>query len=278
MIESLLTISVIGLAVGLTFSVPVAGPISILIASHALKGEGRYCIRVAVGAAISDFFYCFIAVFGFTHLYLRYERFIPYFLIAGSLFIFYYGTKILRTRLVLEKLDSKGKVNPLRAELEQKGGFRAGIVLNFLNPSLFIGWLTSSFLVISLAASLGFNVAQLNNILNSDVKTFQNHSLPNGVNSGMDPYAGLLDASKALQPEPSASGTSTVSRLVYSLVYALFVALGTIVWFYYFSRFLIRNRKRVNVKILNHIIQILGVVLCFLSVYLIYIAARIFLS
>jgi threonine/homoserine/homoserine lactone efflux protein len=278
MLESLLTISIIGLGVGFIFSVPVAGPISILIASHALKGEGRYCIRIAFGAAIIDFFYCFIAVFGFTHLYIRYERFIPYFLIAGSLLIFIYGARTIRTRLDLEHLDKAGKAHPRMAKLEQKGGFRTGLVLNFLNPSLFIGWLTSSFIVISLAASLGFNVAQLNNILSSDVETIHNQTLHNGEASGMDPYAGLLDLSVAREPAPGANGPLTVSRLVYSLVYALFVALGTIVWFYYFSGFLVRHRQRLNVEILNRIIQILGVVLCLLGAYLIYTAARIFLS
>ena len=57
MLESLATISIIGLMVGFIFSVPVAGPISILITSHALKGEGRYCVRVAFGTIV--WFYYF---------------------------------------------------------------------------------------------------------------------------------------------------------------------------------------------------------------------------
>jgi threonine/homoserine/homoserine lactone efflux protein len=278
MLENILTISIIGLAVGFMFSVPVAGPISILITSHALKGEGRYCMRVAVGAAIFDFIYCFIAVFGFAHIYLRYERTFPFILTAGSLLIFYYGVKILRTRLDLEHLDYVGPVHPRMAKVAQEGGFRAGLVLNFLNPSLFIGWLTSSFLILSFAASLGFNVGHLNDVLSSGVGAMNNHALDTRGGSGIRPEDRPSDLPAVEETDADTVETFTISRLVYSLAYALSVGLGTIVWFYYFSRFLIRRRQKLNVRTLNRIVQSLGAVLCLLSVYLLYIATRMFLN
>lgn len=86
MLESILTISVAGLIAGFIFSMPVAGPISILITSSALKGKLRYCNLVNAGASLADFIYILIAVYGFARLYPFYKPAIPYIFIAGSLF------------------------------------------------------------------------------------------------------------------------------------------------------------------------------------------------
>jgi threonine/homoserine/homoserine lactone efflux protein len=73
MIESIITISVAGLLAGFIFSMPIAGPISILITSNALKGRLRNSILVSIGASIADFTYVFIAVFSLTKLYSFYK-------------------------------------------------------------------------------------------------------------------------------------------------------------------------------------------------------------
>jgi threonine/homoserine/homoserine lactone efflux protein len=70
MIESIITISITGLLAGFIFSMPIAGPISILITSNALKGRLRYCKLVSLGASFADFTYVFIAVFGLSFGYL----------------------------------------------------------------------------------------------------------------------------------------------------------------------------------------------------------------
>ena len=75
MTESLIVIICLGLFAGFFFSVPIAGPISILITSNALKGETRYCLRLALGGAIVEMIYVFIAVFGLTSIYNLYQEF-----------------------------------------------------------------------------------------------------------------------------------------------------------------------------------------------------------
>jgi threonine/homoserine/homoserine lactone efflux protein len=261
--------------VGFIFSVPVAGPISILITSHALKGESRYCIRAACGAAILDFIYCFISVYGFTHLYLRYEHVIPYVLIAGSLLIFYFGIQIIRTRLDLDHLKNTGHVSRCIERAEQKGGFRAGLALNFLNPSLFIGWLTASFMVISLVSSLGLKVGNLNVILKDNIGTINEHALHKKADAAINLRDSPLHPSARAASDQKESKPFALSQAMNSLVYAFFVGLGTIVWFCSFSKFLIRKRQKLNVTVLNRIIQLLGVALCLLGGYLFYTASRI---
>ena len=64
MTESIITISVAGLMAGIIFSMPIAGPISILITTNAIKGKASYCNRVNLGAAFGTFTYVFFAVYG----------------------------------------------------------------------------------------------------------------------------------------------------------------------------------------------------------------------
>ncbi len=278
MFESLWNISIVGIVVGFIFSVPVAGPISILIASHALKGESRYCVRAACGAAILDFLYCFISVFGFTQLYLRYEPVIPYLLIVGSLLMFYFGVQIARTRLDLEHLNTAASVTRCMERVEPTGGFRAGMMLNFLNPSLFIGWLTASFMVLSLVSSLGLDVGNLNIVLRNNLGTIHQQSWRKGSDAAMHGHANPASSSMPSESEQEEKEPFLGSRVIYSLLYAFSVGLGTILWFYYFSGFLIRKRQKLNVNMLNRIIQLLGAALCFLGGYLIYTASRILLG
>jgi len=47
-------------------------------------------------------------------------------------------------------------------------------MINFLNPTLFIGWLTSSFFMISFMASLGFDTGGLDTIIHQNVKEINN--------------------------------------------------------------------------------------------------------
>ena len=160
MFESILTISIAGLLAGFIFSMPIAGPISILITSNALKGRLRYCNLVSLGASIADFTYVFVAVFGLTKLYSFIQPIIPYMFAVGSLFFFYLGYKIFRTKIDIEHLEDKSHLAE-KIEKRERGGFYTGFMINFLNPTLFIGVLTSSFFVISLIASMGFHTGGL---------------------------------------------------------------------------------------------------------------------
>src|SRR5690242_20673989 len=146
---------------------PVAGPISILVTSNALKGRLRYANLVTVGASFADFVYVFIAVYGLTRLYALYKPYIPYILFFGSAFIIYQGYKIFKTKLDIESLNDadalKGKVK------EGRGGFFTGFAISFLNPTLFIGWMSSSFFIITMVASLGFNMGGLEEKVNENI-------------------------------------------------------------------------------------------------------------
>ncbi|MFZ4399043.1 MAG: LysE family translocator [Bacteroidales bacterium] len=273
MTESLITMSIVGIIVGFLFSMPIAGPISILITSNALKGKMRYCILATIGASFADFIYVFIAVFGLTKLYSLYKPIIPYILLGGAVFLLYIGYKITKTKLDLVHLDEKSNLS--QKIKKERGGFWTGFMLNFLNPTLFIGWLTSSFFVISMVASLGLNTGGLDAMIDKNVQQINNIEGKTIDTQTTIAYLKKVDSINTIAKEIHKENNSRLPNyfpLLISIFYAFFLALGSIIWFYYLSYFLVKYRAKLNVIIMNRIIQCLGIALCLFGVFLGYTA------
>jgi len=275
MTVSLITMSLVGLIVGFIFSMPIAGPISILITSKALKGEMKYCTLATIGASFADFLYVFIAVFGLTKLYSLYKPVIPYVLLGGAVFLLYIGYKIVKTKLDLDNIDAKS--HHTKKIKKERGGFWTGFMLNFLNPTLFIGWLTSSFFVISMVASLGFNTGGLDTMIDKNVQQINNIEGKSLDTQKTISYLKVDTADISLQQEIHKENNARLPNyfpLVISICYAFFLAIGSIIWFYYLSFFLVKYRAKLNVKIMNRVIQGLGIALCCFGVFLGYTAVN----
>ena len=275
MSESLFTISIVGLFAGFLFSMPIAGPISILITSNALKGKMRYCVLATFGASFADFIYVFIAVFGLTKLYSLYKPIIPYILLIGTVFLLYIGFKIARTKLNLDYIEKTTEI--LKNNKKERGGFWTGFMLNFLNPTLFIGWLTSSFFVISMVSSLGFNTGGLDSMIDQNVQQINNIE-GNTIDAQKTIAYFQIDTLKnaLLQKDHKEENAQLpiYFPLLISIFYAFFLAIGSILWFYILAYFLVKFRSRLNMNIMNLIIQSLGFALCFFGVFLGYLAIR----
>jgi threonine/homoserine/homoserine lactone efflux protein len=274
MTESLITMAITGLIVGFVFSMPVAGPISILVTSNALKGRLRYCHLVTIGASIADLLYVFIAVFGLSKLYYYYKPAIPYTLLAGMLFLFYTGYRVIRTKVDLEHPDDKHLVEKIKDK--QRGGFYTGCMINLLNPTLFIGWLSSSFFVISLVVALGFNTGGLDTIINQNVnqistiegKKIENHKVISNIQ-----FDKLRSHNSDVQTKDPI-GLPKHFQLLISVCYAFFLSVGSIIWYYLLAFLISRFRRYINLKIINGIIYSLGIILCFFGIYFGFVGAR----
>jgi threonine/homoserine/homoserine lactone efflux protein len=266
MTESFIIIFLLGLFAGFFFSVPIAGPISILITSSALKGNLRYCLRTALGGAIVESFYVFIAIYGLTSLYDYYQKGIPIILIVGSLFLLFVGYKIYNTELKMDQLADEKNV---KSKFANSGGFRTGLILNMSNPSLFLGWFTSSFLLLSFASSVGFNTGGLDLLLYKNVSSIE--EITGEKIESLEEY-NLTPPENAKPPQKE-----SLSTFVLSLTYALTVGFGSFIWFYILSKFLIKYRGRLNIGWLNRLIKMLGIFLFGIGFYLIYEGLRLFL-
>ena len=279
MLESIITISIAGLVAGFIFSMPIAGPISILITSNALKGRLRYCILVSLGSFIADFTYVFIAVFGLTKLYSFYKPAIPYIFAVGSLFFFYLGYRIIRTKLDIEHLEDKSHLSE-KIQKKGKGAFLTGFLINFLNPTLFIGLLTSSFFVISLISSLGLNTGGLAGKMDQNVKEISSID-GKKIEISKDLPGEQFDYFQKLKRRNHEQDTTIYPRyfhLVISTCYAFFLSLGSIIWLYLLSLIIVRFRQRINIKIISLFIRSLGGVLCIFGLFFSYLSVRILIS
>jgi threonine/homoserine/homoserine lactone efflux protein len=279
MIESIITISIAGFLAGLIFAMPIAGPISVLITSNALKGRLRYCILVSIGAFIADFIYVFIAVFGLTELYALYKPAIPYIFAVGSFFFVYLGYRIVRTKLDIENLEDKSHLTE-KIQKKGKGAFITGFLINLLNPTLFIGVLTSSFLVISLISSLGLHTGGLAGRMDQNVKeisTIEGRKIDDSKVLSIEKF----DSFQKLKNNDHKQDQTTYPsyfHLIISICYAFFISFGSIVWFYLLTIIIIRFRKWFNLKIISVFIKIMGAVLCLFGLFFGYLSAKMFFS
>ena len=275
MTESILTISVIGLLAGLIFSMPIAGPISILITTNALKGRLRYCNSVNIGASFATFTYVFFAVYGLAKLYPFYKPAIPYLFSAGSIFLLFLGYKIFRTKIDMEYFTDYSHLNEKIKEKE-RGGFYTGCIINFLNPTLFIGWLTSTFLVISFVTSLGFNTGGLDIFVDQSVKEISSieFSVSEDLKDLSSENVDTIKTPEIIDNHDGQADFPSYSRLVISVFYALFISIGSVIWFLILALLISRFRKVINIKIISGFIHCMGVVLCLFGLYFGYLAAR----
>lgn len=258
MFTSLLIVAIAGLITGFVLTIPVAGPVSIYITSQGLKGCVRYCTMTAIGAAVVDFIYCFAAVYGLTQLYRLYYPMIPYTLLIGGAAIVFIGIRIFRKSLPVNLNLSE----PISEKIKHHNAFLTGFLLNFFNPTLFAGWLIASFAVLSFVASLGVNLGGIDHQLRDNLSVIQQYEdqiyHAGGAHSKQDSIRDSLIP-------PSNGGRYA---LMVSITFAFTLALGTVIWFYMYSVLLHRNRRWFQPKILNSIIQTLGLILSGFGVYI----------
>ena len=258
MFESIITVLFIGFIAGFIFAMPIAGPISILITSNALKGKLRFCIRTAIGASIIEAAYVLVSVYGMTLFFSSYSHFIPYLLIVGSFFLFFIGIKIFSSKLELQNIEETGE--EINSSLEEnKGGLRAGLIINLTNPSLFFGILTSSFIVLSFASSVGLNTGGLEMLVQENVASIQEIT-----GEALDG----IDSTFTDTPKTSVDNENSSYSLLLSIIYAVSLATGGFLWLYILAKLLIKYRAKIKLKYLQWIIRGLSFVLFGISFYL----------
>jgi threonine/homoserine/homoserine lactone efflux protein len=271
--------SIAGLLAGFIFSMPIAGPISILITTNALKGRLRYCNLVNLGASFADFTYVFIAVFGLTKLYSFYKPVIPYIFSFGSILLFYLGYRISKTKIDIEHLEDKSHIID-KIKKKEKGAFYTGFMINFLNPTLFIGWLTSSLVVISFIASLGLHTGGLAVKIDQNAKEIGSIEGKKIENPGNLSFKKLdsIPIIKSRKHEVDQTVFPASFHLTISLCYAFFISAGSILWFYLLAFMIVRFRTRINIKIISVFVKSLGFILCIFGVYFGFQAVRMFIN
>jgi threonine/homoserine/homoserine lactone efflux protein len=127
---SLLAACLLAVAVGFFGSVPLAGPISVMVFSRAATGKFDEAMRVAIGGAAAEGIYAAIASFTFTTFLARQPFVLPLshavsaalFVVLGAVFAAWHP----------ERASDK--------RANQAGTFLAGFSVAALNPTLLVTW------------------------------------------------------------------------------------------------------------------------------------------
>ena len=267
MIEIIFNLLLVGTIAGIIYSMPIAGPISIIVVSKAFQGKKRFCLRTGLGAAITESIIVFIVVYGIASLLDFYKPIIPYFLLAGAVFIIIIGIRIMKQKFDLKSLESN---NIITDKYRNRGGMRTGIVLNLSNPSLLINWFVASFLTLSFVSSIGLNIGGLDLILNENIETVSEIA-----GSGFEQIENENAVTEELiNNQPN----KLVTPLLMSMFFALGVGLGVYIWLLTLTKIIIKYREKIKTSILDKLIFSLGIVLIFIGIFLGYKALIFFIA
>jgi threonine/homoserine/homoserine lactone efflux protein len=126
---------ILGLALGFFGSMPVAGPISILVLKYALENRRREALSLSIGASIAEAAYAFVAFWGLSSVLVRYPSVLPVMRMVGALVLIcigaYFGLRRPKVALSPDQpLASRGTT------------WITGFAVTLFNPTLILTWST----------------------------------------------------------------------------------------------------------------------------------------
>lgn len=122
----------IGFLFGFVGSIPIAGPISLLVFAYGVSGKLRSGLFLAMGGALAEGVYAYLAFWGLNRLLERYPAIVAQTRGVGAVVIFSLGLAFLL------KKTKQGE------EIEERSGrggsFLLGVTITALNPTLIVTW------------------------------------------------------------------------------------------------------------------------------------------
>lgn len=129
--------TLLGFALGWIGSMPLAGPVSILVVKRGLAGRARCGIALAIGAALAETGWCAAALFGYGALLDRWTWMRPAAGAIGGALIFGLGLRMLLGRTLVRD-DPTGPEAPRRSWPRE---FALGFSIVLVNVSVLLSWL-----------------------------------------------------------------------------------------------------------------------------------------
>jgi threonine/homoserine/homoserine lactone efflux protein len=114
---------------------PVAGPIGILVLGRGLQDRARSAIHLAVGSALAESVYAYLAFWGFSALLATHPWIEP--ISRGLAALILTG---LGLHLVLKKPPREVVAQPPHPNVGNRRSFLLGITITALNPTLVATW------------------------------------------------------------------------------------------------------------------------------------------
>jgi threonine/homoserine/homoserine lactone efflux protein len=136
--------ALLGFCFGYIGSMPVAGPIAVLVFGRGLEDRARNGLFLASGAAIAESVYAYLAFWGFSAFLVSYPWIEPVSRAAAAIILTTLGVHFYRKKPV-----PAGEVKPQR-KAGNKRSFFLGFTITALNPTLIATWTAAVTTVFSL--------------------------------------------------------------------------------------------------------------------------------
>jgi len=129
----LVAAAILGFAFGFVGSIPIAGPIAVLVLSRGLEGRVRSALALASGAALAEAGYAYLAFWGFSGFLARFGWIELASRIASALILTGLGLHFVRR-------SRAGSTAPAVIDPGRSRSFLLGLTLTALNPVLIATW------------------------------------------------------------------------------------------------------------------------------------------
>jgi len=130
---SFVVVSLVALAFAFVGSLPLAGPIALLVVSNGVNGRHKEALRIALGAALAEGIYAFLAFWGFATFLARHRLVLPISHGVTAVILVALGARFVVFRVKEdEKAQEKPAAKPAR--------FWLGFSISALNPTLLATW------------------------------------------------------------------------------------------------------------------------------------------
>lgn len=125
----LVAVCLVALVFGFVGSMPLAGPISVMVVARAARKQFREALYVGLGAAGAEAIYAGVAFFGFTTILARHPIVVPISHGVTAVVLLALGVRFAFWKLK-EKKEKK----------HRKGTLLVGFTLSAVNPTLLVTW------------------------------------------------------------------------------------------------------------------------------------------
>lgn len=130
----MLAAAIVGVVLGFIGSMPVAGPIALLVLGRGLENRSRNGLALALGAAIAESVYAYLAFWGFGAVLSRYAWIEQVARFGAAVALVALGVHFYRRR------KQAAAVTAPPANGGNKRNFVLGFAITLLNPTLIATW------------------------------------------------------------------------------------------------------------------------------------------
>jgi threonine/homoserine/homoserine lactone efflux protein len=137
--------ALLGFLFGFVGSMPVAGPVAVIVFGRGIEDRGRSALYVAIGSAFAESVYAYLAFWGFSAFLTRYRWIEAVSTAAAALILSGLGL-----RFMLKRAKPERPADAPPPHVGKKRNFFLGFMLTALNPTLIATWTAAVTTVYSL--------------------------------------------------------------------------------------------------------------------------------